>query len=652
MKGSIPIVLLMVLLLCGCLKGSAQSVQGIVNSYFTVTTVNTSANSLIVDNAAGLTSGQRILLIQAKGASINSANASAFGDITNINSAGNYEFNTVCNVINNEVWLKDQLANSYDPAGQLQMVSVLNYQSVTLSGGISSSAWDPVSGKGGIVAIEAADTIYLNADIDVSGQGFKGGNLVNYPVPQYNCDWFAAVTNYYLPLPASGDYTGGKKGEGIAAYILNEEYGRGKLANGGGGGNNANTGGAGGGHYGAGGAGGERTGESTFSCHGADPGIGGLSLATYGYTTSVNRIFFGGGGGSGHENNGVGLPGGNGGGIIILSASVVMGNGGRLMANGVSPLNPANSDPTQAEGDGGGGGGAGGTVIINAAVVTGLITAQANGARGSDASNLVNDCTGPGGGGGGGVIWAAGSVFPAAVSASINGGPNGVVSSGSSKTSCVGQPNGAGPGQTGSRQASYAPPPVTAQVCIVLASSALKYFTGRLQNQEVLLSWALYQSGITGDIRSYTIERSVDQVNFTALATLPDQPGVESFRYSDQTVLAGTVLYRLEWTDRQGSHFFSPIVALTRNDIVFLSVRLHPNPARDLLGVDMFSQCGTQAVLRICNVQGQLLFSRSVSLHTGANSFTLPVQSLASGIYFLVIETKEWQQVVRFLKQE
>jgi len=114
---------------------------------------------------------------------------------------------------------------------------------------------------------------------------------VNYPTPTYDCNWTDNVSNYYLPLPASGNITAGRKGEGITGYILNEEYARGKLANGGGGGNNANTGGGGGGNYGAGGIGGQRAGESAFQCHGAYPGIGGSSLTSYGYTAGINRIF-------------------------------------------------------------------------------------------------------------------------------------------------------------------------------------------------------------------------------------------------------------------------------------------------------------------------------------------------------------------------
>ena len=157
---------------------------------------------------------------------------------------------------------------------------------------------------GGIVAIEAADTIYLNSGIDVSGQGFVGGGLFNYGTPAYNCSNLVPVTAYYFSIIGSTYQNGGIKGEGIADYIASEEAGRGKLANGGGGGDNQNTGGGGGGNYGAGGLGGQ----STVLCPNTSVGVGGIGLSAYGYSNAANRIFFGGGGGAGHENNSVGLP--------------------------------------------------------------------------------------------------------------------------------------------------------------------------------------------------------------------------------------------------------------------------------------------------------------------------------------------------------
>lgn len=648
---------------CSYLPTQAQTASGIVNSYYAVTSVNTTANSVTVDNASGLSSGQRVLIIQAKGAAINGANASTFGDITAIDDAGNYEFNTICTITGNEVVLKATLLNPYDPTGSVQMVAIPSYGSVIVSGTISASPWDPATGKGGVVVIEAADTIFLNADIDVSGQGFLGGSLVNYPVPPNNCSWLVTVNNYYLPLTTTGYYTGGEKGEGIAGYILNEESGMGKLANGGGGGNNTNTGGAGGGNYGAGGAGGQRAGESVFQCQGAYPGIGGASLSAYGYTPAINRIFFGGGGGAGHENNAVGLPGGNGGGIIILSAPVVIGGGGRLLAPGVAPVNAANTDPTQAEGDGGGGGGAGGSVILNVATIGGAVTAMANGANGSDASNFVNDCTGPGGGGGGGVVWTAGTTLPVAVTATVTGGANGVVSAGNTKVACRGLANGALPGNAGVSQTNYTAPESTLNTCVPLAVSPLKYFTGSLVDRGYQLAWGLYSMQDAASIKSFTLERSVDQTHFvpvtTLSATLDSLAGsadtlaaAPAYQYTDDTLIAGTVFYRLQWLDNQGSVSYSRILSFTRPlDPAMAFMQLQPNPASTRLFVTLFSTKEEAANLRLYTAVGQLLASYPANLHAGPTTLLLPVNHLPAATYFLMVESKDTRQVKAFVKK-
>jgi len=549
--------------------------------------------------------------------------------------------------------LKATLLNSYDPAGAVQLVTMPSYGSVIIPGTVNAASWDPATGKGGIVAIEASGTIYLNADIDVSGQGLLGGALVNWPTPSpYNCDWFTTVNNYYLPFVASGDYTGGKKGEGITDYITGKEYGQGKLANGGGGGNNTNTGGAGGGNYGAGGLGGKKSGEGTFYCHGAYPGIGGVSLAAYGYSSSNNRIFFGGGGGGGHENNALGEPGGNGGGIIILSAAAIVGGGGQLLASGLSPVNAACRYPDQAEGDGGGGGGAGGTIILNAAAISGSITAEAKGARGSNAGDNSTECTGPGGGGGGGVIWAAGGVFPAAVTLAVTGGGNGVGSATSKTAACVGLSNGALPGDAGTSMSAYTAPESTTNTCVILASSGLKYFNGYPQDGGYLLTWGLYPAETVPDIRSFTVERSVDRAHFNTLAIISGSADPVNYRYTDSGNTSGTLFYRLSWLDRQGVKNYSRIITRTRPlDPGIGLVRLHPNPVSSLLSVQLFSTSVEPAIIRIFTAQGQRLLTIPVMLHTGTTSLDLPVQDLPAATYFLVVEVKGRRQVRSFTRR-
>ena len=407
----------------------AQSISGVINNYYRVTAINTGTNQLTLNTAAGLTVGARVLMIQMKGATIDNSNTTSFGDVTARNNAGNYEFNHICAIAGNQVLLARPLLRSYTPVASVQLVSYPVYDNVTVTGTLTASPWNAATGTGGVLVMEAS-TIFLNSNIDVSGQGFTGGALVNFPTPGYDCHTLVPVDNFYLPfMPAGGpEYvSAAPKGEGIAAFIASAEYARGKQANGGGGGNNHNSGGGGGSNYGAGGQGGTKSLEGAFHCHGQGPGLGGFALSGQGYTTGNNRIFLGGGGGAGHQNNNVGMPGGAGGGIAIVIADIIVGSGTRILANGARPVNNTLADPLSAGGDGGGGGGGGGTVILNINSITGNIEASATGARGSDAARTgtTNDCPGSGGGGGGGVVWTNGAGPIANLTRVVNGGTSG-----------------------------------------------------------------------------------------------------------------------------------------------------------------------------------------------------------------------------------
>jgi hypothetical protein len=106
MKTAARITLPLILLSLHCLYAHGQSISGVVNSYYSITAVNTITNTITVGNATGLSAGQTVLLIQMKGATIDGTNTSTYGNITAINDAGNYEFNIICSVNGNDVLYK------------------------------------------------------------------------------------------------------------------------------------------------------------------------------------------------------------------------------------------------------------------------------------------------------------------------------------------------------------------------------------------------------------------------------------------------------------------------------------------------------------------------------------------------------------------
>ena len=648
MKSVVLIRIAIILLFVHCICDTrAQSISGVINSYYKVTSINSSTNSLTVTNAAGLVPSTKVMLMQMKGAVINNTNTASFGDVTSIGEAGQYEFNMVCGVAGNEVLLKYELTHSYNSLESLQLITVPQYNIVTVAGTVTASPWDAASGTGGIVVLEA-DTLYLNSGINVTGQGFAGGRFVNFPSPAYSCSWSVNVTNYFMQMTmADINYSGAPKGEGIAQYITNAEYGRGKQANGGGGGNNHNTGGAGGGNYGLGGNGGQRSNETFFLCHGTNPGIGGLAVASFGYTVSNNRIFMGGGGGSGHQNNSVGIRGGTGGGIVLISANVLVATGTSIEANGLTPVNPSNADPYSADGDGGGGGGAGGTIILNINELIGNISTSVTGGRGTDAGRGIGDCTGPGGGGGGGLVWMKGAALLPGVSAVTNGGVNGVVSPLSSTAVCRGLANGATSGGAGSTLSGYVAPAMGNFLCVPLPVPELIFFKGRAEQGNIQLWWSM---ATIDNIKNYVVERSIDQVNYKTISRANNN-GEYALSMNIKDDFRGTGFYRLKLIRSNGTIGYSAVLAITNlRNTELNQLQLFPNPAVDELRVSVFAKKNILSQVVIFNSSGQRVHQQQVKIAVGLNTILLSIQKLQSGPYWLMFDVNGVQERKKFIK--
>src|ERR1700712_4547894 len=89
----------------------AQNISGIVNNYASVN--NISGTGISVASAAAFRQGDKILLIQMKGATIDQTNTSTFGDLLSMGGAGTFEFLRVSAIIGNVITVTSALTNTY-----------------------------------------------------------------------------------------------------------------------------------------------------------------------------------------------------------------------------------------------------------------------------------------------------------------------------------------------------------------------------------------------------------------------------------------------------------------------------------------------------------------------------------------------------------
>lgn len=318
----------------------------------------------------------------------NTGNNATFGNVSNIKNAGVIEFAEISNVSKNGanmvIVMSDFLDESFSNAANssVQVITFPEFPDFVTADDITGKAWD--GNTGGVIAFNVPGLFTLKNDIFADGIGFRGGSESDNS--GISCD----VGTY-----RTGNSNYGGKGESIYKISSSQmHYGKGKVANGAGGGNPHNGGGAGGSNFTAGGFGG-----AGWGCADKTGGVPGLNLSSF-LINDENRAFFGGGGGGGQQNNGFGTAGGTGGGLVFIKANeIYVESNCRITANG------ENGEDANGN-DGAGGGGAGGSVLISTEEISfnTSVTLEVS-ANGGNGGNVIDvDRHGNGGGAGAGTI--------------------------------------------------------------------------------------------------------------------------------------------------------------------------------------------------------------------------------------------------------
>lgn len=580
------------------------NISGVINSYLRVTAVNNASRQFTADNISGNISdfqaGKTVMIYQAKGASITTNNTSSYGTVTAYNNSGNWEFAVISSITGSGPYTitVSSLVNNYSTGGAVQLVSVPEYTDAYVSGTITSVPWSSTQGRGGIVALQVANTLTLASNIDVTGQGFTGGQIggSNGDCPDN--------TTY---RSNSNDF--GAKGEGISTD--GRLYARAPQANAGGGGNPHNAGGGGGSNVTRGGYGGVGW-QPGGGCSNED--AGGMPGNKFDYSSLSNKIFFGGGGGAGQQNNGMASAGASGGGIIVVRAKTVSSTCGGtygFISNGNSAANAGAND-------GAGGGGGGGSIVLD--VVTYNLACNlvvtANGGNGGSVNHA--DQHGGGGGGGIGIVLQSNLTSNSNVSIASSPGTNGV-----DCTSCT-TPSGLPPETPTYYTMSTSGIPGQ----VITLPIELITFTGTALDEGVELLW---KTASEENNDYFTLERSSNGLEFSPFEEIRgagNSKEILTYSVVDKECYPNNTYYRLKQTDYDGKFSYSNVISVDTRSITSKAV-IYPNPASNVVNVTN-SEDGPLTV-RLLNDRGVVV--QSVTIHDPVAS--MDVTDLQEGVYFV-----------------
>lgn len=605
----------------GMVNAQPTNIWGIVNTYHKVVEVIPAKACVRVNSTAGLNLGNMVMLIQMKGAVINTtASSAAFGDTTSLNNAGNYEVGTICYIIGDSVFLYHNLVNTYDASGSVQLVQFAEYYSANVVDTIKAASWDSAAGTGGVIAIYAEEELILNAPIYTDASGYRGGN---YLLSNSTCSNALPAGNYAYNASFLSPQSGAYKGEGVAVLSTSQTGGRGAPANAGGGGNNHNNSGGGGANLSSGGIGGGNS--SSLGCTTTLRGLGGKALSNWG----GKKIFAGGGGGAGHSNNGIApVHGGSGGGIVFVWTNNLTGNNQTISARGGKGYD--------SQSDGAGGGGAGGTIVLQVTNYTNHVVIAANGGNGGNSADggTIGRCYGGGGGGSGGVLYFSGAIPP--VTAFITGGTAGIETG--RDGSCAAE-QAAAAGSDGMIFSNYTFTQSThpAAYCSFLLPVKLLYFVAKKINTSVALTWETDHPEMA---RYFIIEKRATTGDWDELHRINSNPGKHKYRFEDQHPFSGNNFYRIKTEETNGTVYYSATRKVwfgpDKNSFV-----IYPNPASG--PVILKAAFETGQLLQVRDMTGRIILQQTIS----GNSTWLQLPILPAGIYSIRYKDETKKLMIR-----
>ena len=173
----------------------------------------------------------------------------------------------------------------------------------------------------------------------------------------------------------------------------------------------------------------------------------------------------------------------------------------------------------------------------------------------------------------------------------------------------------------------------------------LIYFTAFADGNKVRLNWDTRNDY---DITGYVIEKSLNGSSFAYMAATSSMQRAQwLYTNYDYAPVEGWNFYRLKITDKDGRITYSDIrkVKFSKG---MEEISIFPNPATDLLNIQMPSSYSNTVTLQVFGVDGKYISS----LKPAVNTVQMQVAGLPAGTYILVVLKNDGsRESYRFVKQ-
>jgi len=177
----------------------------------------------------------------------------------------------------------------------------------------------------------------------------------------------------------------------------------------------------------------------------------------------------------------------------------------------------------------------------------------------------------------------------------------------------------------------------------------LTSFEGTCEDDIRALTWS---TSSEQDVANFIIERSANGIDFTSIgevAATGNSTTLQNYAFKDANGGASRYYYRLRIVETTGVQEFSRIigVACLKGGLDVLDV--HPNPANDAVMLTYETNNRNPLTIRLTDIFGRILTQEKLTPDIGLNTKNIDVSTLASSVYFIVLDDTKRQITRRII---
>lgn len=171
------------------------------------------------------------------------------------------------------------------------------------------------------------------------------------------------------------------------------------------------------------------------------------------------------------------------------------------------------------------------------------------------------------------------------------------------------------------------------------------------KNKTVDLNW---ETSSEINVSHFEVEKGRGNAQFNKVGEVKaagNSAVQQTYTLNDAHPYNGVNYYRLKTIDLDGQFTYSNVISVLVSNDNSAVVAIYPNPAKELLHVDLNAADVDNSSLLITDMLGKTLLNMPLNLQKGLNSLTVPLSNLAKGNYLMKIKLNNEITVHKFSRE-